>query len=206
MGPNFGPYLIIGPLGPHISLFWSPGKGPTIIIFSFLVATSTFSNQKTDVCNTLLSVISINTDAYKNCLLQKPGDKFSREELNTCKKYYLNLFDARPSALSVSQSLFAYPISGSWIMGQGRLDDNPITTEGCSWNFRFSRGEGTLWRPPISASGGNWFTGSGFEASQSLTHKTEDIRMDVTDIVNKWLDETIPNNGFIAPAGATAGL
>ena len=91
-------------------------------------------------------------------------------------------------------------------MGQGRLDDNPITTEGCSWNLRFSKDEGPLWRPPISASGGNWFTGSGYEASQSLTHKTKDIRMDVTDIVNKWLDETIPNNGFIVKRSGSLGL
>ena len=54
-----------------------------IIIFSFLIISSTFSKQKMDVCNTLLSVITVNTNAYKNCLLQKPGDKFSREELNT---------------------------------------------------------------------------------------------------------------------------
>ena len=60
-----------------------------IIIFSFLITSSTFSKQKMDVCNTLLSVITVNTNAYKNCLLQKSGDKFSREELNTCKKYYL---------------------------------------------------------------------------------------------------------------------
>ena len=136
----------------------------------------------------------------------KSATKIKNDFPNKSFKYFLNLFDAKPSALSVSQSLYAYPISGSWTMGQGRLDDNPITTEGCSWNFRFSRGEGTLWRPPISASGGNWFTGSGFEASQSLTHKTEDIRMDVTDIVNKWLDETIPNNGFIVKRSGSLGL
>ena len=34
-------------------------------------------------------VIDINSNAYKNCLLQKSGEKFSREELNNCKKYYL---------------------------------------------------------------------------------------------------------------------
>jgi hypothetical protein len=136
----------------------------------------------------------------------KSATKIKNDFPNKSFKYFLNLFDANPSALSVTQSLFAYPVSGSWTMGQGRLDDNPITTEGCSWNFRFSKDEGTLWRPPISASGGNWFTGSGYEASQSLTHKTKDIRMDVTDIVNKWLDETIPNNGFIVKRSGSLGL
>ena len=121
-------------------------------------------------------------------------------------KYYLNLFDARPSALSVSQSLFAYPVSGSWTMGGGRLDDNPITTEGCSWNFRDGKATSRLWLPPVTASGGNWFTGSGFEASASVTHKTTDIRMDVTDIVNKWVSGSITNNGFIVKRSGSLGL
>ena len=121
-------------------------------------------------------------------------------------KYFLNLFDAKPQRLSVSQSLYAYPVSGSWVMGQGRVDDNPLTTEGCSWNFRDGRTVSTLWRPPISASGGNWFTGSGFEASQSLTQKTKDIRMDVTDIVNKWISGSITNNGFIVKRSGSLGL
>ena len=121
-------------------------------------------------------------------------------------KYFLNLFDAKPQSLSVSQSLYAYPVSGSWVMGQGRLDDNPLTTEGCSFNFRDGRTVSTLWRPPISASGGNWLTGSGFEASHSLTHKSKDVRMDVTDIVNKWISGSIANNGFIIKRSGSLGL
>ena len=120
-------------------------------------------------------------------------------------KYYLNLFDAKPSALSVSQSLHAYPISGSWVMGQGRLDDNPQTTEGCSFNFRDGAGVGTNWITNVSGSGGAWFEGSQYEATHSLTHKTEDIRMDVTNIVNQWLDGNIPNNGFIVKRSGSLG-
>ena len=55
-------------------------------------------------------------------------------------------------------------------MGQGRLDDNPITDEGCSFNFRDGATQGTNWITNISGSGGAWFTGSGFEASHSLNH------------------------------------
>ena len=47
--------------------------------------------------------------------------------------YYLNLYDAKPEALATSQSLFSYPISQSWSMGDGHTYDNPITTEGTSW-------------------------------------------------------------------------
>ena len=59
------------------------------IIFLYLITIKSFSVENKEVCNTLLNVIDINTNAFKNCLLQKSGEKFSREELNTCKKYYL---------------------------------------------------------------------------------------------------------------------
>ena len=120
-------------------------------------------------------------------------------------KYFLNLFEANSTNLNTTQSLYAYPVSGSWVMGGGRLDDNPITTEGCSFNFRDGKTQSTLWRPPITASGGNWHTGSGFEASASITHKTTDVRMDVTDIVNKWLSGSIDNNGFIIKRSGSLG-
>ena len=61
----------------------------TTVAFLYLITTKSFSLENKEVCNTLLNVIDINTNAYKNCLLQKSGEKFSREELNTCKKYYL---------------------------------------------------------------------------------------------------------------------
>ena len=61
----------------------------TTVAFLYLITTNSFSLENKEVCNTLLSVIDINTNAYKNCLLQKSGEKFSREELNSCKKYYL---------------------------------------------------------------------------------------------------------------------
>ena len=31
----------------------------------------------------------------------------------------------------------------------------------------------------------------------SFKYEDEDMRMDVTPIMNKWLDNTYPNNGFI---------
>ncbi len=61
----------------------------SIVLFLYLITIKSFSIENKEVCNILLNVIDINTNAYKNCLLQKSGEKFSREELNTCKKYYL---------------------------------------------------------------------------------------------------------------------
>ena len=113
-------------------------------------------------------------------------------------KYYLNLFDARPTALATSQSLYAYPVSQSWTMGDGRSYDNPITTEGCSWFYRNGENDGLLWSEE-SSSGGSWYSNNdgAYEMSHSFNRKSKDMRMDVTGIVNAWLDDTIPNEGFI---------
>ena len=120
-------------------------------------------------------------------------------------RYFLNLFDAKPTALATSQSIYAYPLNRSWIEGDGRADANPIVTEGCSWTFPLGVNDGRLWNTTVSASGGTWHTGSGFEASQSFTKKSKDVRMEVTDIVDKWLKGTISNNGFLVKRTGSIG-
>ena len=44
--------------------------------------------------------------------------------------------------------------------------------------------------------GGVWITGNA-ECSQSFSYESPDVNMDVTDMVNNWLDGTTPNNGLI---------
>ena len=123
----------------------------------------------------------------------------------TNPSFYLNLYDAHPTALATSQSLYAYPTSGSWTMGDGRSYDNPITTEGSSWKFKDGKTDGALWPGTVSSSGGQWYDGDGYVASHSLNHNTSDVRMDVTDIINKWLAETIPNEGFMIKRSGSVG-
>lgn len=119
--------------------------------------------------------------------------------------FYLNLYDAKSSNLNTSQSLYAYPVSGSWVMGNGRSYDNPVTTEGVSWKYTDGETDGTIWPGNVSASGGQWYTGAGYEASHSIGHKTVDIRMNVTDIVNRWLDSSAPNQGFMIKRSGSVG-
>ena len=122
--------------------------------------------------------------------------------LITNPKYYLNLFDAKPTALATSQSLYAYPISQSWTMGDGRSYDNPSNKEGCSYTFRFGETDGTLWNSELSASGGTFYTAS--EASHSFNRNSKDMRMDVTDIVNDWLTGNKTNEGFMIKRSGSA--
>jgi hypothetical protein len=131
----------------------------------------------------------------------------ARGQIASDAKYYLNMYDANPQELSYSQSLFAYPISASWVPGEGFRADNPKTMEGASWNFRDGLTGKTYWlgadESAVSSSGGAWF--QNVFGSQSFNHQTRDMRMDVTPVVNKWLDGTYSNDGFIVKRSGSLG-
>tara|TARA_Y100001963_G_scaffold35446_1_gene49399 strand:- start:2503 stop:3639 length:1137 start_codon:yes stop_codon:yes gene_type:complete len=125
----------------------------------------------------------------------------------TNPKFYLNLYDAGSENLSTSQSLWAYPVSQSWVEGQGTFSDSPATTNGASWQYRDDSTQRTYWLADgatnVSSSGGSWQTA--VYASQSFKYEDTDMRMNVTPIVNKWLDGTYPNNGFIIKRSGSYG-
>ena len=91
--------------------------------------------------------------------------------ISTDAKYYLNLFDAGSENLNVSQSLFAYPVSQSWVEGEGFDSDNPTTTQGASWDYKTGINEEDWWNPnsqsTSSEQGGTWH--DEVYASQSFT-------------------------------------
>ena len=119
-------------------------------------------------------------------------------------KFYLNSYDANSSDLNVSQTLYTYPVSQSWENGSGKFSYFPMVEDGASWKWKDNSIEKTQWNE-ISASGGTWYSGSGYEASQSFTHEPDDLRMDVTDIVWKWLHSTVPNEGFMLKRSGSIG-
>ena len=129
------------------------------------------------------------------------------EIISTDAKFYLNMYDAVSENLTTSQSLYAYPVSGSWQEGEGTFSDDPQTTEGASWQYRDGATQRTYWSisgsSAVSSSGGSWFTGS--YGSQSFDFQTDDMRMDVTPIVNNWLNGTHPNEGFIVKRSGSEG-
>ena len=116
--------------------------------------------------------------------------------ISSDRKFYLNMYDAGSENLNTSQSLFAYPIRQSWVEGQRKHADNPASEDGCSWNFRDSGVLKTPWSGSATEhQGGGWH--EEVYATQSFKYGSDDMRMDVTPIMNKWLDGTYPNHGFI---------
>ncbi len=110
-------------------------------------------------------------------------------------KAYLNFKSANSEEIPLEYTIYANAVSQSWIMGTGTKFDN-ISSDGISWKYRNGIDSwqdnvigGTAVFTPgttgsANAEGGTWYTGS--EASQSFNNEPDDIRMDVTGIVNLW--------------------
>jgi len=121
---------------------------------------------------------------------------------------YLRNYAAVVNGLNLDSILQFYPISGSWEMGTGKLDDSPEITNGVSWAWRDYEGS-TQWATssfggsgitasflPNNPGGGNWY--SKLEVTQSFSYSNPlDIKVSVFDIVNNWYSGDLPNNGLI---------
>lgn len=104
-------------------------------------------------------------------------------------RFTLKMNAAREEQLPIQYSIYAYPISESWVMGDGYLSDNGSSI-GASWNYRDYDG-GITW----SLSGSTY--NSSLVASQSFNYQVGDISMEVTNIVNDWIYSGSQNNGFV---------
>lgn len=90
----------------------------------------------------------------------------------------LRLFLAN-ATLPVNYTIYAHPITQNWDMGLGKSADNPITTIGVTWD--------TI--PNFS---------SNPTSSQTFLHiDNKDVNMDVTNIVEQWVSNSIDNNGLL---------
>lgn len=119
---------------------------------------------------------------------------------------YINLKAAKSEEIPLEYTIYANAVSQSWISGTGTKFDN-ITSNGISWKYKNGI---DLWQDNViggtaeftpgttgsaNAEGGTWYTGS--EASQSFNNEPDDVRINVTSIINLWLSGSLPNNGFV---------
>lgn len=107
----------------------------------------------------------------------------------TNPSFKLNVKVAREENVPVRYSLSAYPISESWVMGNGYFFDGGSSL-GASWNYR-DRKNGTSW----TVTGSSYISSP--SATQQFVYETGDISLDITNIVNAWINQTIPNNGLV---------
>tara|TARA_R110002049_G_C9144304_1_gene559856 strand:+ start:56 stop:1186 length:1131 start_codon:yes stop_codon:yes gene_type:complete len=133
----------------------------------------------------------------------------------------LQLFSTEHKNLSSTQDIEIYPLFRTWNEGTGRYSNIPTSSNGCSWKFRDNSTTKTSWLTSefgagstgsissslITAGGGEWYTGSGFEVNQNLTSNNSlDINSNVTSIIQKYSASLyvsqvyptgIPNYGFL---------
>jgi hypothetical protein len=129
-------------------------------------------------------------------------------------EFKLNLKVCNEYQLPINYTIHAFPISQSWVMGNGSYIEGG-SVNGVSWFYK-DRSSGSAWVQPLTSSvrpvvdflntasnstgsfnygGGTWHTAS--HCTQSFNYESSDISMDVTPIVQQWLSGSIPNNGFI---------
>ena len=114
--------------------------------------------------------------------------------------YYLRLYEAEGNAeISGDYTLDIKPISQSWTEGTGKFGDNPKNTNGISWDNRSN---------PIGGSEVTWSNDDGTRmygvsvhnissSTQTFSNQSSDVEVDVTNMVNGWLNGALDNNGML---------
>ena len=121
----------------------------------------------------------------------------------------LQCFVATATGINLDTTVKCFPVAKSWGMGTGRYLDDPISTNGTSWNWADYSGS-VLWTSSIPSGatssytssvtpgGGIWWTASAYSASTTFTYRTnKDINFNTTKALKAWIDGDIVNYGFI---------
>ena len=161
---------------------------------------------------------------FSDSNIKKAFDKIGLSSYNT----NLQLFSTEHKNLAINQSVEAYPLAKAWEEGKGRYTNTPTSSNGCSWLFKDGSVRANKWLTAsfdigttgsispssnITPGGGEWYTGSGFLASQSFSNADIlDLNINVTSIVGKFSASFngssypvgIPNYGFILKYPQTA--
>jgi hypothetical protein len=141
-------------------------------------------------------------------------------EITGSWKGYLNLKSANSTGLPLEYTIYANAVSESWDMGQFLRFQSTTASlnlssasvqQGVSWRFRNGVNrwqENTIGGSAVfvagttgsaNAEGGIWYTAS--QASQSFSYQPDDIRMDITGLLNRWISGSFVNNGLILRHG-----
>jgi len=192
----------------------TPVVGNTYASGTLTISNGDFDNQEVTIGGVDFVFVSGSTSVFDNS---------STEIFVTSGSTTGSSINNLRNTINASSSLHGLPISASlsgsdssnWtyliLSGSSTGTSSNLTAASSSVLFTFDGDAtkalegGTDTTSVLSGGGGTWFSGSGYEASQSFTHEPSDLRMDVTDIVNKWLESTVPNEGFMIKRSGSLG-
>jgi hypothetical protein len=176
---------------------------------------SLFPTMNTGI-DEILDISNLNFAISSNAQVARYLIKFDQEQLNNAIDNLadgaqwsadLRCFIATAQGINIDSYLEVYPVSGSWGMGTGKYLDQPIVTNGVSWQWRTFE-NGITWAtssidPNVTASysgsnygGGNWY-GTPSVNQEFTYHSDKDLKVLVTNFINTWYSGSIVNEGFI---------
>lgn len=127
------------------------------------------------------SIIQFKTTDIQSALNSKVTGDYSAS---------LNMYLAEAGEIPSSFSIFAHPVSSSWVNGTGKRDDAPLNRTGCSWKYR-GAGE-DAW----DSLGGDFLnTNTGSQAFDLTSNY--DLNIDVTSGIDAIYSGSLANNGFL---------
>jgi len=190
------------------SLFPAMNTGLDEIIEATLTAFA-YSNPNPQTSRFL---VQFSNDDLASAIGLIPQDKFDSGSWQA----RLQCFVSTATGLALDTTVECFPVAKYWGMGTGKYLDEPISTNGASWNWSDYSGS-TMWTSSIPTGatasytssvfpgGGIWYTGSQYSSSVTFTYRTDkDINLDVTNTVKAWTtgSGTVPttkliNYGFI---------
>lgn len=114
---------------------------------------------------------------------------------NSCS-FYLRMFNAKHGqTLPTNYYLNVNPVSASWNEGHGLDMEDYSDIDYASWNNRVS---GSAWTNP----GGDFYSSP--EISQYFEKGTEDLEVDITEIVESQINNSLPRAGFMVKLSSSA--
>jgi hypothetical protein len=164
----------------------------------------------------ILDVSNLNLAVDTNPQVARYLVQFDQSEINSVFNTYVSnsqwdasfkCFIATAQSINTDYSLEVYAISGSWGMGTGQYLDQPIATNGASWQWRTFANGATWDASPsninVTASysgsnigGGNWYITP--SVNQTFAYRSDkDLNVNVTEFIDEWNSGSFVNNGFL---------
>tara|TARA_R110002012_G_scaffold20913_2_gene73600 strand:+ start:6644 stop:8188 length:1545 start_codon:yes stop_codon:yes gene_type:complete len=115
-------------------------------------------------------------------------------------EFYLRLYNAKHGlSLPRRATYVIQPVSQSWVEGDGLDMESYLDSGSCSWKMRNSANAWTT-------AGGSFLdrnTNTGIVFDKTLGRGTEDLEINISGLVEKWIDGTYNNYGVVVRLSGT---
>jgi hypothetical protein len=139
---------------------------------------------------------------------------FNQSEINdfiskysvTPLKYELVLNVAKIEESPIEVTIETQAISGSWEMGTGNANSNPVIKNGTSWKWKDYSGSQewvtddtplTSYQYSSVTGGGTWHDDNSYVTTQSISNTKGDLILNVTNIFDAYVAGTINSDGIL---------